>query len=410
MKKANLIGKWSRALPPAGRDTVRQLCHAAERNGIALYLVGGPVRDLLLGLPSLDADIAVEGDLAALLAGLPGLRTVRHARFLTATVRGDGFTLDLATARSETYQRPGALPTVTPAAIRKDLLRRDFTINAMALALTGEHRGELTDPSGGERDLNARRLRVLHDASFRDDATRILRAARYEARLACSIEPRTSKLLQRDLPYLDSISAARIHHEISRTLWEIEPERILLRLQELGALRAVYPAWSFSAAQAQAFQTLRHLRSPALHAAYWPLLAWEASIRDSGLARRLALTRTQAQCIAAVPHLRAIEPDLAERPLSAGRVCEMLAPHPLPAAWALAAITTLALTRERCLDYLLRLRHVRTALRGDDVLALGVSPGPPVGDALRQLKVAKLNGEVKSRRDEEQFVSRLLTP
>src|SRR3990170_7340061 len=204
MKKAKLIDKWSRALPPAGRDIVRRLCDAAQQHGARLYLAGGPVRDLLLQLPSLDADIAVEGDMPPLLTALRGVRIVQHARFLTASVRTDGFALDLATARAETYHHPGALPTVEPASIREDLLRRDFTINAMALALTGPERGELLDPAGGERDVVSRVISVLHDESFRDDATRILRAVRYAARFAFRIEERTAKQLRSRLRYLDT--------------------------------------------------------------------------------------------------------------------------------------------------------------------------------------------------------------
>ncbi len=216
---------------------------------VPLYLVGGPLRDLLLDRPLIDIDIAVEGDAMALATELATLVTkqktprsarpkpppsvraepveaaaattpapgvVTHPRFGTATVRIPGHHIDLVTARSETYARPGALPTVRPATIEEDLLRRDFTINALALRLSSPRRGEIIDPTGGRRDLDARLIRVLHEHSFQDDATRILRGFRYATRLGFEIEPETLACIDRDLRYLDTISGARLHHEFAR--------------------------------------------------------------------------------------------------------------------------------------------------------------------------------------------------
>src|SRR5215216_406156 len=174
------------ALP--GLDRVRE---AAP--GTAVYLVGGAVRDLVLGRERADLDLVVEGDPAALGRRLGGeIRT--HERFSTATVHLNGGELDLATSRSESYARPGALPDVRPAPLADDLARRDFTINAMALPITGEPK--LIDPHCGLADLRRGTLRVLHERSFVDDPTRALRAARYAARYGFALEPETERLLR----------------------------------------------------------------------------------------------------------------------------------------------------------------------------------------------------------------------
>ena len=410
-KKAKLIDKLSSRLPAPVRHALQTLVRLAEEEGLAAYLVGGPVRDLLLGRPSLDLDFAIEGDAGALgarLASELGLRLVRHPVFLTATVRGDGFFIDLATARSETYARPGALPAVAPAGLVEDLQRRDFTINAMALALTGDRAGELIDPASGRQDLEGGLVRVLHDGSFQDDATRILRAARYQVRFGFCITPHTLDLLRHDTPYLDTISGARIHQEISRTLAEPEPENVFLCLQALGVLRAIHPGLSFDERLAAAFADLRRLAPAALPGAGWPLLAWRAApAQIAGVVRRLALTRPQAAAVRAVPQLRALHDRLSRPSLRPSQIAQVLRTFPPPAVWALAAAGE-GLVRDRCLEYLLRWRYVRTSLRGGDVAALGVGPGPALGEVLHRLKVAKLDGEVRSRRGEEAFVRRLL--
>ena len=163
----------------------------AERLDAPLYLVGGPVRDLLLRRPSTDLDLVAEGNvevLARRVAEAVGSKALLHRRFGTATVKSNGVRLDLATARKEVYARPGALPSVTTGTIEEDLQRRDFTMNAMALGLSGRHVGRLLDPAGGFADLTQGVVRILHKRSFEDDATRIFRAIRYEQRLGFRLD------------------------------------------------------------------------------------------------------------------------------------------------------------------------------------------------------------------------------
>jgi len=311
VRNPNLITKFVSALPTRARRLLDQLLPIAERHAVPVYLIGGPLRDLLLERPSLDTDIAVEGDAMALareLAEATGGGAVTHPTFLTATVRIPGFHLDLITARSETYARPGALPTVTPATIRDDLLRRDFTVNALALRLSGPEAGKIFDPAGGLADLDSRLIRALHDRSFRDDATRILRAVRYAARLGFQIEAQTLAWIKRDIAYLHTISGARLHHEFSRILAEGAPEEALRSLHNCGALAATHPTLRFQRAHAAAFARLQRLNPNGARAAYWPVLAWRLTEPEAAaLARRLALTRAQRAALQAMPALQALE-------------------------------------------------------------------------------------------------------
>ena len=188
---------------------VQRIGEAAADAGVELWLVGGPVRDALLGRPVHDLDVTSEmpaAELGAILAArLDGAIRAR-SQFGTVKLRLGKRTIDLATTRTERYAKPGALPSVSPGDIRIDLARRDFAINAMALSLHPQRFGELLDTQGGTADIESRTLRALHERSFQDDATRLLRAVRYMARLAFQPEPETQRWLTRDLPYLDTIS------------------------------------------------------------------------------------------------------------------------------------------------------------------------------------------------------------
>lgn len=199
----------------------------AQDHGVKAYLVGGPVRDLMLKLPNVDLDVTVEGNairLADSLADLyPGAKVTRYLAFKTATVLlPDGSLVDFATARKETYVRGGAFPAVEPSTIKDDLLRRDFTINAMAVAINPKTWGKLIDPFGGKKDLLAKRIRILHAKSFLDDPTRILRAARFKARLKFSIEAKTLKLLKSaiKIKVLDTITPQRYLKDFNKILKE----------------------------------------------------------------------------------------------------------------------------------------------------------------------------------------------
>ena len=230
-----------------------------------LFLVGGIVRDLLLQKTNIDIDLVVEGNAIELAKQLTSRfegRLTTHPPFGTAKLQWDRWSIDLATARTETYARPGTLPAVTPGTIEQDLFRRDFTINAMAIELMPERYGTLLDLHGGRDDLENKHIRILHDKSFIDDATRIWRGIRYEQRLDFQIEPHTLALLTRDVPMLDTISGERIRYELECVLNEDFPEKILRRADEMGVLARLNPSLKGNDWLVKKFQQARQASAP----------------------------------------------------------------------------------------------------------------------------------------------------
>lgn len=400
-----LIDKLYSRLAPEQAHALSRTVELAAGADLIAYLVGGPIRDLLLERPSADLDVVVEGDairLAQQLAADIGAKVKRYPAFGTATVyEPHAWHIDLITARSEIYTRPGALPTVKPATISEDLARRDFSINAMALTLNGPHTGELLDPHDGRDDLDAGLIRVLHERSFQDDATRIFRAARYAARFNFRIEPQTLAWLERDLSYVETISGARIRREFERSFEEERPHDMLMHLHSLGALKATHPGLTMTHAQSQAFARLAPIAATSRPIAF-AILAWETPANQvEAVTTRLTLTKAQSDAVRAVPAVR----DLGREPLETLRPSQSDA---ILSRFPLAAVTALSLVDEgasgRAAGEWLRIRKTRPILRGDDLVALGVPRGPALGEVLARLRAAKLDGEVTTRTEEEAWV------
>jgi len=252
----NLARELDERLPSSVTQALRTVGVIAESLGMAAFAVGGFVRDLLLGTPTLDVDIVAEGDgtkLAQALAKQWGGTVTVHERFLTATLHWAMGRWDVATARKERYPQPAALPKVEPATIADDLWRRDFSVNAMAICLSPDRFGELIDPTGGYDDLQKGIIRILHDGSFVDDPTRIFRAVRYEQRFGFRMDAKTLRLLcqARDESWLTKLSRDRIKHELWRTLQERDPTKPFQRLWQLGILQVVAPELRITKARLQ---------------------------------------------------------------------------------------------------------------------------------------------------------------
>jgi tRNA nucleotidyltransferase (CCA-adding enzyme) len=231
-------------LNPESLALVRSIGLLAQAQGVEAYLVGGPVRDLMLKQPNVDLDITVEGNGIRLAEGFALLhrdaRLTRYPAFKTATVHlSDGCLVDFATARQEIYARKGAYPAVKPSGIKHDLLRRDFTINAMAIAINPDTWGKLIDPFGGRADLHSLSLRVLHEKSFLDDPTRILRAARFKARLGLRVDSATLKLLKFaiKIKVLDTIKPQRYLKDFNKIQKEPNSEEAIKCLKSWNAFK-----------------------------------------------------------------------------------------------------------------------------------------------------------------------------
>jgi tRNA nucleotidyltransferase (CCA-adding enzyme) len=378
---------------PAGRPLLERLEGAS-----GVYLVGGAVRDLLLGGRPFDLDLVVEDDPAPVAARLDG-EIVVHDRFGTSTASVEGFSYDLARARSETYSRPGALPDVTPSSLQEDLGRRDFTVNAIALALAGPTAGELTTFPGALDDLEQRILRVLHDRSFLDDPTRLLRLARYRGRPGFEIDPHTRDLARSaiDAGALETVSGPRIGNELRLLAREPDPLLGLQALRELGLDRALDGRFGSDDEELarHAFALLPdNARSDRLALAVASRHVPPEQLRR--LLDQLGFEAPDRDVIVAAAHGA---PGLAQALGAARRPSEIAqAAFGAPAeAVALAG----ALGAERpAREWLDRLRTVALDIDGGDLIAAGIPQGPDVGRGLRAALAAKLDGRAAGREAE----------
>ena len=370
-------------------------------DGVAgAHLVGGAVRDVLLGGEAVDLDVVVEGDAAAAArtaAQRLGGAVSEHERFGTATVEAGDLAFDVARARRERYPAPGALPEVEPAPLEEDLRRRDFTVNALAVALGPPAPGTLRAAPHGMEDLDARRLRVLHEASFRDDPTRLLRLVRYVTRLRFTIEARTEELARAAVSAeaLGTVSGGRIGDELRLLLGEPEPNTALRLASELGLDRALHPAF---APDPEAAERARALLPPDGREALVILAAGCRGFDREALTRWLdelefpAAGRdvVVAAALEAGPLGRRLA--AANRPSEIAAVASGLAPEVVALAAAVVPAAVAAARR-----WLVELRHVRLEIDGGDVLAAGVPEGPDVGRALAAALARKLDGEARGR-------------
>ena len=373
-----------------------------------VYLVGGVVRDLLLGYPNFDLDLVVEGDavkLAQQVAETSQAKLLAHHRFGTAKLRYENLTLDLATARKETYARPGALPAVTPGTLKDDLIRRDFSINAMAISLTADDYGELVDPYQGKSDLERRLIRILHPGSFTDDATRILRGVCYEQRFGFEFETQTARLLKRDIPMLDMISGDRIRHELEHIFEENRPELVIERLGDLGVLHRINPSLKGDGWIADKFDEARRLNKPSqLPSLYFCLLVY--SFSGKAIEQFLARLNIPAKLSRAMRDTLRLKTKLQllnEPSLKPSVVYYLLREYEHVAIQANTVATKSSTPHRHLQLFLAKLRYVRTSLDGEELKKLGFSAGPEMGKVLQVLHKAKLDGEVRTRADEKKL-------
>ena len=408
----------------------------SEASNVALYIVGGFVRDLILGTPSVDFDLVVEGDAIALgesLASKFGGSISSHRRFGTAKWQLDlehnGLkgalilegaelpeTIDFVSARTEFYSHPTALPSVTEGSIKLDLHRRDFSINTLALRLDGRYYGQLLDPWGGGKDIRSKQIRVLHSLSFVDDPTRMLRAARLEQRLGFSIESRTMELLDRALPLLENVSGERIRSELTSILKEANIGPIMHRLKQLGLLQAIHPAldwddWIETRTEAAlAFSppaSWKLEREPTLYELFFALWVYRLPASEaSAICERLHMSQGEAASI-----------------VEAGRQKCDLTQDRSPSEWvacldsvpeAAVVATWLALSDQQAgqaiIDsYLSDWRWVHATVDGDRLRELGLAPGPAFKNILGTLRAAWLDGELDSAEDEQRMAARLVS-
>jgi len=410
-KITNLSGKMEKQLPAELVNFMRLAGEVTASQGQSLYLVGGVVRDLLLGQANFDLDLVVEGnaiELAQQLAGINQAKITTHPRFNTAKLQWNKWSVDLVTARSETYAKPGALPTVKPGSLSNDLFRRDFTINTMAIELNPSRYGDLIDLYGGKDDLKRKLIRVLHEKSFTDDATRIWRGLRYEQRLNFQLEPTTLQLLKRDIPMLDTISGDRIRHELELLFREKHPEEALRRADELGVLPKLYPSLKGNGWLAETFEQARKLNAPNSPpiGLYLALLAYHLSNEENEcLISRLRLSKPLAQILRDTISLKGKIQSLAEPELAPSSIYSRLYQYSPLAITANSLASDIPAVRQHIQVFLSKLRYIKPTLTGDDLKRMGIAQGHHIREILHLLHQARLDGKVTTKQGEESLVN-----
>ena len=370
-------------------------------------MVGGPVRDAVLDLPvANDLDFVFAGDARALAAELAqelGGEVTVHSRFGTTTILVEEDRVDIVTARSEVYPFPGSLPEVSASTLDDDLARRDFSINAMALPLS-EDVPEVIDPHGGLENLANQSVVTLHPGSFTDDPTRLMRAVRYEQRLGFQISETTLAEMKHTLAggHADAVSGDRWRHEFQKIFEERRAAEMLLRAIELSVLPAIHPALT----DGQGLTGLAgetHLPPNG----YLAALAMSLSAADGeDVRRRLNLPADWARVVRDTIALRESESSFDGQVSRISRFLDGLDPNAIAAFARISEDPQVAARLRRYLD---EWRLVSPALTGDDLLAMGVPPGVKIGEVLRELNVAKLDGQVSSEADERALVQQIIS-
>lgn len=384
-------------LPAPVTRWLQQAVDIAAVHDVPVYLVGGPVRDLLLNRPTIDLDLVLEGDawpIAEAFAAQTGGKLTEHAAFRTATVELIGDTtpsaIDFVTARRETYPEPAALPIVKPSGMHDDLFRRDFTINAVALRL-GEHPA-LLDPFGGVADLQAKLVRVLHDQSFIDDPTRILRGARFAARFDFVVEPHTRDLIGQavHMQMIARTSPQRILNEVWLVLDEPQPEHVLQVLHDLGALDQLALVWNDGWIEQFRRLCALGLADVLRRTVAWGLVVWPLdAVQRQALQTRYNLPNAERKVLRELP--LGIPPALQHADVDAVTLDDLLRGYDEATLRVLQLVAPppAAANVQRYLD---TIRPLPPLLRGADLQALGVAPGPRYKQILDQVRRAQLAG------------------
>ncbi|MCG2714439.1 MAG: hypothetical protein L6308_06350 [Candidatus Omnitrophica bacterium] len=418
--------EYLKKLPKEIKSLISIAGKVSQETKMPAYLVGGFVRDLILGVKNFDLDITVGG--SGILFAEKFARRLKselniHERFGTATlILKNGTKIDIATTRKERYPNCAALPVVTLGSLSEDLLRRDFTINAMALKIGCDSDQQLVDPSGGKDDLSRKQIRVLHDLSFQDDPTRILRAIRFEQRYNFKIEPSTLKLLNEavSLSLLSKVSAHRLRDDLILMLKEDNPAKQIKRLMSLASLsfissklkpdKSTYGLFKAIGREVSRFKKIfpsnRKLDVWLIY--FTALMALLGKAEINKITRSLALRKGEEKRIMSYCQMRKkIISQLSAKDLTAARIFSLLKPLSFEAIILLNATSRNKNLKKHITDFLKIYHGVRLHVSGKDLHSLGIIPGPVYQKIFAKVLTAKLNGRVTTYQDELVLIKKI---
>ncbi len=431
-------------LPVNVLNLLKKVGEIADEAGINAYVVGGFVRDLLRAEKNMDIDIVVEGEgieFAGMLAKRVGGRITIHRRFGTAKIMDiplykkmynktgkdnrteevkpeSAIHLDIATARTEYYEEPAALPKVEVSSIKKDLYRRDFTINTLAIKLNMKNFGALIDFFGGRRDLRDGMIRVLHNLSFIEDPTRAIRAVRFSERFGFKISKHTEKLIRSALKFelFDKLSGTRLYDELLITFKETEPAKILKRLSRYGLLKVLHPSLLFTGNLESLLQRIHDTIS------WYNLLFLEETIDSGSLCLMVLISDLNEEEREVALRRLATPVKIEEKIINGLKDAEFLAktlspddPVNIFELLKGVSVETMLFIMARHVDkkkqkaisnYLIRLKNIKPEIKGKDLIEIGIEPGPRYSKIFNNLLREKLRGRLKDKEEELNYVQK----
>ncbi len=418
--------KRKRNFPPRIREVLEIAGRIADKNKVRAYLVGGFVRDMILGRKNFDMDIVVEGNAlhyGRILANKLHARLKSYPRFKTAKLLlPEGMEIDIASARTEVYKYPAALPEVEASSLRQDLLRRDFTINTLALGLNREDPGNIIDFFGAQKDIREKRIRVLHDLSFVEDPTRILRAVRFEQRLDFTIDKHTENLILAavDMEMFDRLHDFRIADELVLLFNEPHPLKVIKRMEQLHELKFIHPRIKLN-------ERMHQLYDQAEDVLGWYNLSFANSrlerwivyllvvmdqlnaAQSEEVLNRFAFKKKARECLLLTKERgRNIVNGMRKRKsLKASAVFDMFGGFPDETVLFFMAKLNDVRSRRMLMDFLIRDAHIRLEINGND-LKSNTRPGPHYREVLKKTLYAKIDGKISGHNQELEFARKML--
>jgi tRNA nucleotidyltransferase (CCA-adding enzyme) len=415
----NLSSSIKSKFPPEIFNLLKLSGEVARDLGFSAYLVGGSVRDLMRGESNLDIDIVIEGDGIAFAQALGkklNTKVKSHKKFGTAVVITDFLKFDVATARIEYYEFPAALPRVETSSIKKDLYRRDFTINTMAIKLNPDHFGKLLDFFGGYRDIKEKTIRILHNLSFIEDPTRAFRAIRFSERFGFKISKHTVNLIKTAvrINLFDKLSGTRIYDELNLLFVETEPIKAIKSLSRFDLLKFIHHSLTITKTLEETFEAIQETF------AWFKLLFFEEELNKSHLFLMALLDELTAgersealQRLFVPPNARKEILDGIEQSEKALTKLQKASQKDIYYTFSPLNLPTILFTMAKAKDkeqkkaisvYLTRLRKIKPELTGKDLEKMGYTPGPLFKKILTSLLEARLDRHIKSREEEILFV------
>jgi tRNA nucleotidyltransferase (CCA-adding enzyme) len=413
LKVMNIKHSIKSSLPSNIYASLKLLGEVAANSNDALYIIGGAARDFIIDLPIHDLDLVLVGDINIFSKSAESLgigRIVSRSQFRTIKFELDNIIIDIASARTEKYESPGSLPIVEPAELQDDLLRRDFKLNTLAVSINPETFGEVTDMLGGLDSIHKKLITGLHEKTFQDDPTRIIRGAIYKTRFQYTFDAKTLDWIKRDIRFLTSVSTDRLKQEFNNLWTEDNPELVLKELSSLGASSFLPIRFAYSNRIDDAFMVLREHFSPNTDLYPFILFGLNLSLNNQSTSQVPSGAGYQTKIVADISKLKNTMEEGSYSDflytLAPSKLCDIFREYDDSALIVTSCINGNINLIDLVKSYLDNYKNQTPFLNGKDLLLLGIPEGPQIGELLKLSTDLKLDGKITSVQDEIDFIKK----